>query len=95
MHALAEQVTGLSLYDTETRLARLILQNLVPDKSNQDIGLINDLSQEALASMIGSTRVVVTRHLQKWKEKKIISGRRGHWSILDIQELLKKAEQRL
>ena len=95
MHALADQVTNLSLYDTEARLARLILQNLVPYKSNQDIDLINDLSQETLASMIGSVRVVVTRHLQKWKQKNIISGRRGDWSIQDLQALLKKAELRL
>lgn len=95
MHALADQVADLSLYDTETRLARLILRNLLPDKLPNDIPLINDLSQETLASMIGSVRVVVTRHLQKWKQKKIISGRRGRWSVLDLQALLDKAEQQI
>jgi CRP-like cAMP-binding protein len=95
MHALADQVAEMSLYDTEARLARLILRHLVPDKLPQEVLLINDLSQETLASMIGSVRVVVTRHLQKWKEKKIISGRRGRWSVLDHQALLEKAEQQL
>jgi len=95
MHGLADQVTDLSLYDTEERLARLILRHLVPDNLSSDIRLINDLSQETLASMIGSVRVVVTRHLQKLKQKKIISGRRGHWSVLDLQALLEKAEKQL
>jgi CRP-like cAMP-binding protein len=92
IHGLADQVTDLSLYDTETRLARLILRNLVPDRLHQGVPLMNDLSQEALASMIGSVRVVVTRHLGKWKQERIISGRRGRWSVLDLQALLEKAE---
>jgi len=93
MHGLADQVVDLSLYDTEVRLARLILRHLVPDKLAQEIPLINDLSQETLASMIGSVRVVITRHLSHWKQKKIISGRRGHCAVEDLQALLEKAEQ--
>ena len=93
MHGLADQVADLSLYDTEARLARLILRNLVSDKLSQGVSLLNDLSQETIASMIGSVRVVVTRHLSKWKQKKVISGRRGCWTLLDLQALLEKAEQ--
>lgn len=93
MHELASQATDLSLHDTEARLSRLVLRNLVGDKSVNEIQLINDLSQETLASMIGSVRVVITRHLQKWKEQKVISGKRGNWSILDLQALLEKAEK--
>jgi len=93
MHELASQTADLSLHDTEARLSRLILRNLAGDQSANEIQLINDLSQETLAAMIGSVRVVVTRHLQKWKEQKIISGKRGHWSILDLQALLDKAEK--
>jgi len=93
MHGLADQVVDLSLYDTEVRLARLILRHLVPDKVAQEIPLINDLSQETIASMIGSVRVVITRHLTHWKQKKIISGRRGRWSVEDLQALLEKADQ--
>lgn len=95
MSALANQVTDLSLYDTEARLARLLLRHLTPDKSPQEIQLINDLSQETLASMIGTVRVVVTRHLQHWKQKNIISGTSGNWSILNLKALLEKAEDLL
>ena len=97
MRKLADQVTDLSLYDTEARLARLILRNITPvsDKFHQEAHLINDLSQETLASMIGSVRVIVTRHLLNWKQEKVISGKRGHWSVLDLKALLEKAEKLL
>ncbi|MEA1922624.1 MAG: Crp/Fnr family transcriptional regulator [Pseudomonadota bacterium] len=95
IHGLADQVVDLSLYDTEVRLARLILRHLVPEKLTQGIPLINDLSQETMASMVGSVRVVVTRHLLNWKEKKIISGRRGRWTLLDLKALLEKTEPQI
>jgi len=95
MHALANQATDLSLHDTEARLSRLVLRNLAGDKHkhSNEIQLINDLSQESLAAMIGSVRVIVTRHLQTWKQEKIISGKRGDWSILDLKALLDKAKK--
>lgn len=95
MNTLANQVTDLSLYDTEARLARLVLRHLVPDSSPQKIELINDLSQETLASMIGSVRVVVTRHLQHWKQDNIVSGKRGSWTVKKLKTLLEKAESLL
>ncbi len=95
LHMLVDQAVDLSLFDTEARLSRLILRNLVDGDSPHDVALINDLSQETLASMIGSVRVVVTRHLQKWKRTKIISGKRGDITVLDLQAMLKKAEQSL
>jgi len=93
MRVLANQVIDLSLYDTEARLSRLILRNLIVDKLPHEIQLINDLSQEAIATMIGTVRVVIARHLQNWKQEKVISGKRGHWSILDLEALLEKAKQ--
>ncbi len=93
MRMLAEQVADLSLYDTETRLARLILRHATENSPTGGLCLINDLSQEALAAMIGSVRVVVTRHFQHWKKEEIIDGRRGRWSKINLQALLEKAEK--
>jgi len=95
MRQLAGQVEDLSLYDTETRLARLILRHLTSSSPVHGLNLINDLSQEALASMIGSVRVVVTQHIQKWKKQGLLSGKRGNWSVKDIEKLLEKAEKQL
>lgn len=94
MAQLAAQVEDISLYDTEARLARLILRHLTADAPVHGLNLINDLSQEVLASMIGSVRVVVTRQMQKWKKQGIVSGSHGSLSILNVQELLKKAEKK-
>jgi CRP/FNR family transcriptional regulator, cyclic AMP receptor protein len=69
MRQLAAQVEDLALYDTETRLARLILRHLTASSPVHGLNLINDLSKEALASMIGSVRVVVTQHVQRWKKQ--------------------------
>ncbi len=92
MRQLSDQVEDLSLYETETRLARLILRYLTSDTPVHGLRLINDLSQETLASMIGSVRVVVAKHIQKWKKQEILSGERGVWSVENLPALLKKAE---
>jgi len=92
IHDLAEKTTDLALYDTEVRLSRLILRSIAPNKLTDDIQLLNDLSQETLAAMIGSVRVVITRHLQRWKKEGVVSGKRGSWSLLDLQKLLNRSK---
>lgn len=94
MHKLAHNIEDLALYDTEARLARLILRHLTSTSPVHGLHLINDLSQEAIASMIGSVRVVISQHLNAWKKKGILSGGRGTWSVTDLHALLEKAERR-
>lgn len=95
MHQLADQVEDLALYDTEARLARLILRHITSNAPVHGLRLINDLSQETLAAMIGSVRVVVGRQIQKWKQDGTLINERGHWSVDDLQALIKKAERQL
>jgi len=76
MHLLENSATDLALYDTITRLARLILR-YVDDKSSQQeqeysVKLINDLSYEALAQMIGSVRKVVNLNIQELKNRGLL-----------------------
>ncbi|MGO9722487.1 MAG: Crp/Fnr family transcriptional regulator, partial [Methylocella sp.] len=94
MRKLADNIEDLALYDTEARLARLILRHLTSASPVHGLRLINDLSQEAIASMIGSVRVVVAQHVNAWKKKGILSGGRGTWSVADLPALLEKAERR-
>ncbi|NOZ52612.1 MAG: Crp/Fnr family transcriptional regulator [Gammaproteobacteria bacterium] len=95
MCALAGLAADLALHDTEARLARLILRHV--DEPTQDHPviprLINDLSHESLAEMIGSVRVVVNRQLQHWKQAGIVDARRGHLEVEALQELEKRAEE--
>jgi len=94
MCSLAGLAADLALHDTETRLARLILRHVDSDEEQQQVTprLINDLSHESLAEMIGSVRVVVNRQLQHWKQEGIVDARRGHLEVEALQELVKRAE---
>jgi CRP/FNR family cyclic AMP-dependent transcriptional regulator len=91
---LEELATDLSLYDTWTRLAKLIVTHLDPDPP-QKLRLISDLSNEELASMIGSVRAVVNRHIQSLKEEGILKTGRKLLEITDLDKLLSKIESTL
>lgn len=77
MRRLEDLSTDLALYDTITRLARLILRHVVPQhnksqKQSYSLTLINDLHDESLARMVGSVRQVVNKHLQHWRKEGIL-----------------------
>ncbi len=95
MCSLAGLASDLALHDTETRLARLILRHVDSDSPQQHVTprLINDLSHESLAEMIGSVRVVVNRQLQHWKQEGIVDAHRGHLEVEALQELVRRAEE--
>lgn len=99
MNTLAGLATDLALHDTETRLARLILHHVgVPSKEKQthiSPRLINNLSNESLAEMIGSVRVVVNRQLQHWKQEGIIDTHRGYLMVEKLDDLILRAKQKL
>ncbi len=91
-----EQLSGdLALHDTETRLAHLIMRHIdqKPDGSFQ-LRLINDLSHEVLANMIGSVRAVVNRQLQYWRRQDLIHLDHGHIRIKNLENLLERTESR-
>jgi len=93
--------TDLGLYDTETRLARLVLRyatlNGVPDNSvgqGIDVNLLHDLSNEALAQMIGSARQVVNRHLQSMKKEGVLHFENHHLIVDNLEKLSQHAAER-
>lgn len=81
--------SNLALFNTKTRLAKLILDNtnLHIEGEKYSIKLINDLSHDALAQMIGSVRKIVSLNIQELKKDKIITFSRGNLSILDMSKL--------
>lgn len=92
LRALQEFATDLVFHNTTTRLCKLILQHVTPTTQEVDDTLIaaltiNDLSQEAMARMIGSSRVVVNRALNQLKGRGYISTRRGHLRVHDLNGL--------
>ncbi len=91
MMRLLEGLAGdLALHDTETRLAHLIVRHLDAEEHNS-LRLINDMSHEALAEMIGSVRAVVNRQLQHWRRQGIVSMQNGRIVIKRLEDLLRKA----
>ncbi|MEC4684920.1 MAG: Crp/Fnr family transcriptional regulator [Nitrospirota bacterium] len=92
---LTNLASDLALHDTGTRLVKLFLQHTVPGNPHPRLRLIHDLSNEDLASMIGSVRAVVNRYLQKLREEGTIIARRGSLEIKDLHALVEKAESRL
>jgi len=92
MRALEDLAGDLIFHDTITRLGRLLTHHLLPGhqplKTNMPpIHLIHDLSHEVLARMIGSVRVVVSRHIQEWKKNGAVDASRKHLAILDLKAL--------
>ena len=86
----------LALHDTEVRLARLILRYVdESQREHVEPRLINDLSNESLAEMIGSVRVVVNRQLQHWKQAGIVDAHRGYLMVEKLNELTRRAEHKL
>ena len=90
----------LALSETITRLAKLILQQAVPDASlldedAQSPPLINTLSDEAMARMIGSVRVVVNRHIQDFIKMGLITTTHGQLVVRDLEKLREYCERAL
>ena len=96
MRELEEFSESLVFHDTSTRLAKLILRHIHACKESDDehypVKLINNLSHESLAEMIGSVRSVVSTQMHKLKEEGAIVSRRGHLAVKNLEKLMKKCE---
>ena len=80
--------TDLSLYDTTTRLVKLIAKNIEQQGDKQTLKLINNLSHDELASLIGTVRKVLNRNLQALKKEGLIDIKRKEICIKDSQNIL-------
>ena len=99
MREQENKTTDFALYDTVTRLSRIILKNV--DKNNGYTGLsqnahedhlVSGLSDEVLARMVGSVRQVINQHLQHWKHEGIIDKKRNQIKINNLQAIIDNAE---
>lgn len=89
LRTLEDYASNITLIPISVRLARLILKNI--NSESRELELINDLSNEEIANLIGSTRAVVNRHLQHFKKDGIITIGRQKVEIKNINLLLEKA----
>lgn len=91
MRILENSATDLALYDTITRLARLILHYVNQEETNNSVKLINDISHEVLSQMIGSVRKVVNLNINQLKKEGLIDSVRGRLSIKNLEALVERA----
>lgn len=89
----------LGLYNTETRLARTILRCIELDDAAQkgsdgeyEVTLLNGLSNEKLAQMVGAARQVINRHLQQFKREGVLHQDAHRLIIDDLEKLHAHAE---
>ena len=95
IRSLEELATDLTLHDTCTRLARLIIRHVDHKQPQNRLNLIHDLSHEELANMIGSVRAVVNRHMQVFKKEGVLETSRKHIKVKDSHSLLNRIEKRM
>ena len=79
-----------TFYTIEWRLAKLIFENIKSD--DHEINLINNLSNKEIAKIIGTTRAVVSRNLQKLKKDNIIDLKYKKILITDYLKLKEMIE---
>lgn len=85
LRQLEDVASNISLNNTLVRLSNLLLRN-VNDQSNE-LELINNLPNNEIASLIGTTRAVVNRHIQELKNYGAISVSRKYIHIEDPEVL--------
>ena len=71
---------------------KLILKNLDLKDPVKHLGLLQNLPHEEIASMIGTVRHVVNRHLQQLKREGILNIERKKLAVNDVKKLLEKVE---
>lgn len=92
MHQLMNVATDVTLHSTLVRLANLLLKNI--NGETRKLELINNLPNEEIAGLIGTTRAVVSRHIQELKRCGAISVSRKQINVKNLQLLLAVAEEK-
>ena len=92
MRQLMDIATDVTLHSTLVRLADLLLKNI--NGETNKLQLINNLPNDEIASLIGTTRSVVSRHIQELKRCGAISVSRKRINVKNIEILLSITEEK-
>ncbi|PQJ81175.1 Crp/Fnr family transcriptional regulator [Polaribacter glomeratus] len=92
MRQLMDVATDVTLHSTLVRLATLLLKNV--NGETQELELINNLPNDEIAGLIGTTRSVVSRHIQELKRCGAITVSRKKINVKNLQMLLSVAEEK-
>lgn len=92
MRQLENIATDISLHNTLVRLTNLLLANI--NGKTHKLQLINNLPNDEIAGLIGTTRAVVNRHIQELKKCGAITVHRKAIDVKNIETLLSIAEEK-
>jgi CRP/FNR family transcriptional regulator len=92
MKQLMDVATDVTLHSTLVRLAALLLKNI--NGETRKLELINNLPNDEIAGLIGTTRSVVSRHIQELKRFGAISVSRKKINVKNLEILLLIAEEK-
>ena len=89
---IEELALDLSFLDTSKRFLKLLTKNITSE-SVAERELLHNLSHEEIASLIGTVRKVLNRHIQKLKKDGIIDVSRKNIEIRDREKILNMLPQ--
>ncbi|TVZ28455.1 CRP/FNR family transcriptional regulator [Gillisia sp. Hel_I_86] len=92
LRVLENFVSDITFSDIFTRLLNLLLKNV--NQNSKNLELINDLPNKEIANLIGSTRAVVNRHLQKLKQNGSLKISRKKMEIKNLKILIRLLEDK-
>ncbi|QQY81775.1 Crp/Fnr family transcriptional regulator [Tamlana sp. s12] len=90
MKSLESAFTSSNIDTTATRLAKLLLRHT--NETTQKIETINGLPHKELAQLIGTTRAVLNRNIQQFKQDGIIDIKNKHIEIINMNLLSKRSK---
>ncbi|MBU2951705.1 Crp/Fnr family transcriptional regulator [Tamlana agarivorans] len=91
MKGLEDYVTSSNLDSTSTRLAKLLVH--YTNETSLKLELINGLPHKELAQLIGTTRTVLNRNIQQFKEEGIIEIKNKNIKILNMPLLMDRIKE--
>lgn len=92
LRLLENFVSDITFTDISTRIIKLLINNV--NSTSKDLGKINNLSNKEIAFLVGSTRTVVNRHLQRLKRNGSIKITRNRLEIMDLSKLIHLLENK-
>lgn len=92
MRRLIDVATDVTLHSTLVRLAVLLLKNI--NGETRKLELINNLPNDEIAGLIGTTRSVVSRHIQELKRCGAISVSRKKINVKNLDILFSIAKEK-
>ena len=90
LKSMEDLAVSLSFYDVYQRVLQLFARFTRTVDGKSELTVINNLSHNELAAMVGSVRKVVNRAIQKLKQDGIIEVSRKNIHIKNFQKLLDK-----